>query len=178
MAAYLQEAQSAELRERVAQLPELAGRKIRITEVDLTAGGSRTEDVDWLDENVGWLTRKPFLLRFFEDWHQSSAGGQPIESFFAFTLSDGRRGMPRPLVWPGDDRVSSTRPWLELKTALAQVDAALGVEFGWYFHAVYGNRIAFDVLYRAAEALRTGAFALPEQDAQVLLRWRGDPYGF
>lgn len=59
---------------RLAELPELKKKVIRVQELDLDAGEQTISDVTFLDLCPDWLDRQPAAFRLFCDWAESSVG--------------------------------------------------------------------------------------------------------
>ena len=116
--------------------------------------------------------------RFFDDWSSSSAAAWAIRTHWAFDVSDyeyrGERHLgltPRPLKWGSKIEWEEGRSIHRLMELLERFDAEVGSQMGWFFHAVYGNRIGHWAIEAVAEGLARRRIALPEKDEAVVRRW-------
>lgn len=187
--ALLEEIDRLEYEERLAQAPEMQRKTIRIVEIDGTR--SRQYDKPFLEECPGWINELPKLVRWFEDWRDSSAHEHDITRHWGIEvvdrMSNGKRilgGTPR---WIGDanlpslsipDGVADPRKLRRLATDAAAFDRALGYPMAWFFHSAYGNRSTPDAIRRMLDALDSKYVTLPDRDAEVMKRWVQRPYAF
>ena len=192
---FLRELVETEKSNRLAELPDLEKRVIRVQDIVLgPEGGQTSQDVAFLDLNPDYLDRMPPAYRLFQDWAESSAGleGHRFCDHWwcqtnRWTGYDGRSrlslipqwadadgGLDLPEIWP--DWEASPYGVME---QLQQFDQQVGYPFAWYFYMLHGNRISHPVGRIVAEAIQKGVMKpLPEWDEQVLLRWKNDNYGF
>lgn len=61
---------------------------------------------------------------------------------------------------------------------LCAIDRRTGAPFAWFFYLLHGNRVHDGAGHRVLEAAEAGQIDLPENDYQVLRRWRDRVYGF
>lgn len=192
---FLRDLLETEKANRLAELPELQQKTIRIQEVVPGPDGSQTScNVPFLDLCPDWLERIPPAIRFFRDWQESSAGraGHRLcEHWFIqhgeYTNPDGRRSVFFCPQWADGDGgllLSELLPGhaaspYGVMASLAAFDEQAGYPFAWYFYMLHGNRVGSSAGGLLAGAILDGRInPLPECDTRVLLRWNEDRYGF
>lgn len=133
-----------------------------------------------------WFDQAPYEVRFFQDWEESSAGSRRVYDYFGFEIHDyeerGERRLGfiiRPHRLPEKSLPKEEGSSVHiLMDRIEAIDREIRLPFGWFFLMVHGNRIPAEVVHAIAAGLREGRVRLPNRDAQVLLRWADDPYGF
>jgi hypothetical protein len=192
---YLRELVEVERANRLAELPQMEQKSIRVQEIVLGSrgGSSETVEIPFLDMVPGWLDRVPHGLRLFQDWAESSAGrtgGRFCDHWF-LTLNEWRDKNNRHLSlipqWADADCAVLDLPKIEpdwsaspygVMEAAQQFDRAAGYPMAWFFYMLHGNRVGHSAGGILANAIKDGLFHLPESDEKVVLRWRNEQYGF
>jgi len=190
---YLRELVEVEKANRLAELPELQKRTVRVHELD-PDGSQYSAVIPFLDLCPNWVGRIPNAVRFFQDWQESSAGqsgarlcdhwwiqtNKYVNSrgeknlYFCPRWADAGGGLELPVIEPKWE----DSPYRVIDELL-QFDRAAGYPFAWYFYMLHGNRISYVAGKLVAKAILDGVMSpLPEGDAKVLERWSCDSYGF
>ncbi len=195
MRQYLRTLVEVENANRLADLPELEKRVIHIHDIVLgPEGGQASTVVPYLDMCPDYLTRTPHAVRFFQDWQESSAGRSGARLCDHWWIrandyvgADGRRHLYLCPQWAdadgGLDLPKIAPDWDDspygVMESLSQFDKMVDYPFAWYFFMLHGNRIQHSAGGVVAIAIREGKMnPLPECDEKVLMRWKGDGYGF
>jgi hypothetical protein len=194
MRKFLRDLVDAERAERVAQIPELEKKTIRIQEITLGEnGGSESKEVPFLDLAPDWLEREPPAYRLFRDWSESSAGkgGHRICDHWwmqtnEWSAPSGKKSYSLIPQWAEADgglALPEIKPdWdsspYSVMESLLQFDREVGYDFAWYFYMLHGNKIGHSAGGVIATAVNDGLLNLPKCDETVLMRWRTHQFGF
>lgn len=128
--------------------------------------------------------------RLFKDWAASSAGqsGQRLCRHWVMQISDSkdkttnRRWVSLVPMWTFDKKLAEVESRKgsvhALYDKLCTIDRRTGAPFAWFFYLLHGNRVHDGAGHRVLEAAEAGQIDLPENDYQVLRRWRDRVYGF
>ncbi|MDA8417113.1 MAG: hypothetical protein M0Z78_08695 [Betaproteobacteria bacterium] len=178
---------------RLAQIPVLEKKSIRVQEIVLGPDGWQSNnEVPFLDLAPGWIDRTPPALRLFQDWAESSAGqgGEKICNHWWMQVGEWKdKGQKQYALTPqwaeadGGLNLPEIMPDWEaspygVMESLSQFDKQAGYPFAWYFYMLHGNRVGHSAGGVIANAIKSGLLNLPKCDEEVLLRWRDDQYGF
>ena len=181
--------------DRLAQLPEMEKKILRVQDITLGPDGHQEAyDIPFLDLCPDWLDRVPSEVRFFQDWQESSAGASGhrlCDHWFIqggdYTDKSGKRHMSLIPQWADADGgldlpeihpSNNTSPF-SLVGSLSHFDMEAGYPFAWYFYMLHGNRVTSSAGSVLAWAIKDGLMnPLPECDTKVLLRWHERQYGF
>ena len=199
---FLRELVEIEKAERLAQLPEMEKKILRINKVDscemLGPGSFQIEEheeiVPFLEMFPGWLDYAPPAARLFQDWQESSPGRLGLrfcDHWFVqnndYTNKDGKRSMYLCPQWAdadgGLDLPKIDPDWdaspYGVMESLSEFDKAACYPFAFFFYMIHGNRITSSAGNVVAKAIKEGKMhPLPECDEKVLLRWYERQYGF
>jgi len=192
---YLCELVEVEKANRLAELPAMEKKTVRVHEIlSGPDGGQISADIPYLSLFPNWLEHVPHAVRFFQDWQESSAGrtgtrlcdhwwirtNKYVNSkgeknlYFCPQWADADGGLELPEIDPKEE----DSPYRVIDELL-QFDRAAGYPFAWYFYMLHGNRISYVAGKLVAKAILDGVMSpLPEGDAKVLERWSCDSYGF
>lgn len=140
-----------------------------------------------LDPNFDKFHHK--ARRFFMDWEQSSAGqsGARLSDHWItkvndYTDSAGKRWVSYVPMWTHTKKMAkidaSKGSDYDLYAKLEKLDARVGVPFAWYFYMLHGNLVTDTAGERILALAEQAVIDLPENDYQVLRRWRNRQYGF
>ncbi|UOK73912.1 hypothetical protein [Ancylobacter polymorphus] len=161
---------------REARRPEIEQR------VWVGSDGTRTP---FLDLQPDWFDQVPREVRFFQDWQESSARESRVYEHWALDIKDyehrGQREIgfiTRPLKLPAEKLGAGELSVHVLMDKTEAIDRELGLRFGWFFLMTHGNRVDPEVGEVIAKGLRDARVLLPDHDAEVLLRWADQRYGF
>jgi hypothetical protein len=129
------------------------------------------------------------VLRFFEDWEQSSASAQRVSAdlgarylgLHRITRQEKREVgfIPRPLRPPGERLLPMPEASVHiLMDRIDAIDRERGLPFCWVFLMTHGHWVEAEIGQAIATGLREQCGRLPDNDAGVLLRWGDEPDGF
>lgn len=191
---FLREMAEVEKVNRLAQLPEMEKKMVRVHNVDFGPEGGTTQDIPFLEMCPDWLDRIPPGIRFFQDWQESSPGKSGLrlcDHWFITTNDwhgkDGRRQLSLIPQWAdadgGLDLPEISPDWeaspYGVMESLSLFDQQAGYSFAWYFYMLHGNRITSSAGSVIAKAIKAGRMhPFQECDERVLLRWHAQQYGF
>lgn len=194
MRKFLRNLVDADRAERLAQIPEMEKKTIRVQEITLGEnGGSESKEVPFLDLAPSWLEREPPAYRLFRDWSESSAGkgGHRICDHWwmqtnEWSAPSGKKSYSLIPQWAAADGgldLPEIKPdWdaspYSVMESLLQFDREAGYDFAWYFYMLHGNKIGHSAAGVIATAVNDGLLNLPKCDETVLMRWRTDQFGF
>jgi hypothetical protein len=192
---FLRDLVDVEKNNRLAELPEMKNKVIRVQDIVLGPDGcQKSSEIPFLELCPDWLDRVPPAVRLFRDWLESSAGRggyRFCDHWFVqhndYSDKDGKRsmhlcpqwadadgGLDLPKIYPSHE----ASPYGVVES-LSEFDRQAGYPFAWYFYMLHGNRVTSSAGVVVARAIRDGRFnPFPECDTKVLLRWDESKYGF
>lgn len=195
MRRFLRDMVEIEKADRLAKLPEMQKKTVRVQNIVLgPEGWQESCDMPFLDLCPDWLDRIPPAVRLFRDWQESSPGKKGLHfchHWFAqyrdYTNPEGKRSMYFCPQWADADggldlpeifANHETSPYGVMES-LSAFDRQAGYPFAWYFYMLHGNRINSAAASVVARAISEGKLnSLPDCDKRVLLRWNDEKYGF
>lgn len=195
MRRFLRDLIEVEKANRLAELPEVQKKTIRVQDIVLGSNCyQESYNVPFLDLCPDWLDRVPPAARFFRDWQESSPGKEGrrlcnhwYAQYNDYTSPEGKRSMYFCPQWADADGgldLPEIAPDHEaspygVMDSLFEFDRQAGYPFAWYFYMVHGNRITSSAGGVVVRAIIDGRInPLPECDTKVLLRWNSEKYGF
>lgn len=180
---------------RIADLPDLEKKVIRVEEITLGSdGGQISKDIPFLRMFPRWVDRIAPEVRLFQDWQNSSAGRSGAQlcnhwhlEMKEWTEKSGRKvfslipqwadidgGLSLPVISPDDE----DSPY-SVMNSLAEFDRLAGYPFAWYFYMLHNNRVRTTAGVVIAKAIQDGLMKpLPECDEKVLRQWDAEHYSF
>lgn len=140
-----------------------------------------------LDPNFDKFPHK--ARRFFTDWEQSSAGksGARLSDHWITKANDytdpsGKRWVSFIPMWTHTKKIAKIDADkgsdYDLYSKLQKLDDRVSVPFAWYFYMLHGNLVTGTAGERIIALAEQEVIDLPENDYQVLRRWRNRQYGF
>lgn len=150
-------------------------------------GSAESVPYSRLDPNFDKFHHK--ARRFYTDWEQSSAGqsGARLSDHWITKANDytdpaGKRWVSFIPMWTHTNKIAvidaEKSSDFDLYSKLQKLDERVGAPFAWYFYMLHGNLVTATAGERIVALAEQGVIDLPEQDYQVLRRWRNRQYGF